>query len=242
MKRFVAVSIGLFFSSLSLTCRVDAQSSTTTIDNTPKYPSLCIFSKDTKGIAYGKPYKVIAQNGEKAIVVADLNYTNTFNDLALSLLTGEKSKHPEYFSIWSKNEILFQTENLPHSMSAVIIDIGNKRFLLERSYEEQAWSSACRYGNETEKWRKYTIGYRLPEDAIASLRNNSGKSNVKIIYVAEQGNKVHKTEFPIGDGTIQTWRKIDEFYSRMAEKNKPVETQSVEKPESNTSPPINNEE
>jgi hypothetical protein len=54
MKHFIAVSTGLFFGRLSLTCRVNAQSSTTTIDNTPKYPSICTFSQNRRGMVYGK--------------------------------------------------------------------------------------------------------------------------------------------------------------------------------------------
>jgi hypothetical protein len=140
MKRFIAISIGLLVGSLSLTCRVNAQSSTTTIDNTPKYPSICTFSQYRRGMVYGKPLPVINISGDPAVVVTDRNFTST------------------------------------------------------------------------------------------------------VVYYEESGNQAYVTEFDIGDGTIQAWRKIDELYRWMAEKNKPIETQVVETPGENTSTTINSEE
>ena len=239
MKRFIAISIGLFFSSFSLTCRVNAQSSTTTIDNTPKYPSICEFSHRS-GMIYGKLLGVTNISGDPAVIVTDRNYTSTVGGFVLSLLTKQENKTPEYFSIWSNNEILFQTENLPHSMSEVFIKINDQKFPLAHTYT--GVHSGCRYGNENRSWKKETQGYKLSEEIKQTLRVNSGKSNIKIVYHSESGNQAYATEFDIGDGTIQAWRRIDKFYRQMAEKNKPVETQSVEKPESNTSPIVNSEE
>ncbi len=243
MKRFIAVSIGLFFGSLSLTCRVNAQSSTTRIDNTPKYPSICTFSQNKPGMIYGKLLGVINISGDPAVVVTDRNYTSTVGGFVLSLLTKQENKNPEYFSIWSNNEILFQTENLPHSMSKVFIKINDQKFPLNSYSQYSSYiSQACRYGNESVGWKNQTNGYELSEDIKQTLRITSGKSNVKIVYHSESGNQAYATEFDIGDGTIQAWRKIDKFYRQMAEKTKPVETQGVENSESNTSTPINNEE
>jgi hypothetical protein len=242
MKRFITISIGLFFGSLSLIDRVNAQSSTTTIDNTPKYPSICEFSQNRRGMVYGKLLGVTNISGDPAVVVTDRNYTSTVGGFVLSFLTKQKNKTPEYFSIWSNNEILFQTENLPHSMSKVFIKINDQKFPLEYSYTSYDGTAHCRYGNETRQWSKKTDGYELSEDIKQTLRVASGKSNVKIVYHSESGNQAYATEFDISDGTIQSWQRIDKFYRQMAEKNKPLETQSVEKPESNTSPPINSEE
>jgi hypothetical protein len=242
MKHFIAVSIGLFFGSLSLTCRVNAQSSTTTIDNTPKYPSICTFSQNRRGMVYGKLLGVTSVSGDPAVVVTDRNFTSNLGDFALSLLTKQANKTPEYFSIWSNNEILFQTENLPHSMNNVFIKINDQKFPLNFSYASYHGTGDCRYGNEFVRWKHQTHGYELSENIKQTLRINSGKSNVKIVYHSESGNQAYATEFDIGDGTIQAWRKIDKFYRQMAEKNKPVETQSVEKSDSNTSPLVNSEE
>lgn len=241
MKRFIAVSTGLFFGSLSLIDRVNAQSSTTTIDNTPKYPSICEFSQNRRGMVYGKLLGVTNISGDPAVVVTDRNYTSTVGGFVLSLLTKQENKTPEYFSIWSNNEILFQTENLPHSMNQVFIKINDQKFPLKHSFTGQKYDT-CRYGNERVSWRHETHGYEISEEIKQTLRINSGKSNVKIVYHSESGNQAYATEFDIGDGTIQAWRRIDKFYHQMAEKNKPVETQSVEKPESNTSPLVNSEE
>jgi hypothetical protein len=191
-------------------------------------------------MVYGKLLPVINISGDPAVVVTDRNYTSTVGGFVLSLLTKQENKTPEYFSIWSNNEILFQTENLPHSMSKVFIKINDQKFPLNFSYS--GINSVCRYGNESVRWGYETNGYELSEESKQTLRINSGKSNVKIVYHSESGNQAYATEFNIGDGTIQAWRKIDKFYRQMAEKNKPVETQSVEKTESNTSTPINNEE
>ncbi len=240
MKRFITISIGLFLGSLSSTCRVNAQSSTTRIDNAPEYPSICEFSQNRRGMVYGKLLGVTNISGDPTVVVTDRNYTSTVGGFVLSLLTKQENKTPEYFSIWSNNEILFQTENLPHYMNKVFIKINDQKFPLNFSYD--GFNSACRYGNESVSWRNHTKGYELSEDIKQTLRVASGKSNIKIVYHSESGNQAYATEFDIGDRTIQAWRKIDKFYRQMAEKNKPVETQSVEKPESNTSPPINSEE
>ena len=101
MKRFIAVSICLFLSSLSFTCRVNAQSSTTRIDNTPEYPSICEFSQNRRGMVYGKLLGVTNISGDPSVVVTDRNYTSTVGGFVLSLLTKQENKTPEYFSIWS---------------------------------------------------------------------------------------------------------------------------------------------
>ncbi len=227
--------------SISFTDRSIAQSTTRMIDNTPKRPSICLLHKNLKGMSngYGKVLNTTNINGETALVVADINYTSNILTFARSL-SGKENKDPVYFSIWSVDEILFQTENLPHSMDRVFIKINDREFPLKYSYN--GVNSACRYGNESVSWSHLTYGYELSEDIKETLRINSSKSNVKIVYHSESGNRTYVTEFDIGDGTIQTWRKIDKFYRRMAEKNKPVETPAVETTESNTSTSIDSEE
>lgn len=216
MKKLITLSIGLFFSGLNLIDRANAQSTTTTIDTTPKDPSICILSKDTRGIVYGKLLKVLNVNGVPDLVVVDRNYTNTASDFAFSLFTKRNIARPDYFSIWSYDEILFQTENLPHPMSVVMIDIENNKFQLEPFYDSII--SHCNYGNESRGWTKRTYGYRLPEDAKEALINHSGESNVKITYRTQVGNQIYRTEFPIGHETIKAWKQIDKIYRRFAEK------------------------
>jgi hypothetical protein len=126
-------------------------------------------------------------------------------------------------------------------MDQVFIKINDQKFPLKYSYSS-FHDPTCRYGNETVRWRSITDGYELSEDIKQTLRVASGKSNVKIVYHSESGNQAYTTEFDIGDGTIQAWRKIDKFYRWMAEKNKPIETQVVETPGENTSTTINSEE
>ena len=121
-----------------------------------------------------------------------------------------------------------------------LIKINDQEFPLRYSYEGTLGTS-CTYGNERISWRRRTEGYQLSEDIKETLRINSGDSNVKIVYYAQSGNQRYKTEFPIGDKTIQSWRRIDKLYHKMAERNKLVENESEES-NINTPNVLNDEE
>ena len=142
------------------------------------------------------------------------------------------------YSIWCmkmarlKFQIFITTNSL--------IKINDQEFPLRYSYEGTLGTS-CTYGNERISWRRRTEGYQLSEDIKETLRINSGDSNVKIVYYAQSGNQRYKTEFPIGDKTIQSWRRIDKLYHKMAERNKLVENESEES-NINTPNVLNDEE
>ena len=208
----------LLFSILNSIDQANAQSTTTTVDTTPKYSSICIVNKDIRGIVYGEPLKILNANGDLDLIVLDRNYTSTFGDFAFSILTKKNIIHPDYFSIWSWDSMLLQTKNLPHGMDVVAIYIDDQIFPLKFVSEMHNYDT-CKYGNESVSWRKYTVGYKLSEEIQEALRNSLGKSNVKIIYGVRDGNKTYKTEFPIGNQTIEGWKKIDKLY-RQRGKNK----------------------
>ena len=51
-------------------------------------------------------------NGNLDLIVLDRNYTNTAVDFAFSVITKQNIAHPDYFSIWSWDSMLLQTEKI----------------------------------------------------------------------------------------------------------------------------------
>jgi hypothetical protein len=254
MSRLFTLSTSFLFFvcliSISFSDKSIAQSTTRTTDITPKYPSICNLNKNSPELHHGKPIGIINQRGEVVVVVADINYTNNFRTL-LGDVSGNKVETPVYFSLWSQRSIVLSSRSTPHAMQKIYIQVDNQRIPVEFA---SVTDHKCVYGNiefyaDNGHWRRHniiepnnTVRIMLSPEAQEVLRLTTKNSKVSIIYQGEGSNKLYETEFNIGDGTIQAWRKIDKFYRQISEKNKPVETPAEESPENKTDPPINNEE
>lgn len=219
-------SLSKFFLALSISCFAEfntkssmAQSSTSEIDLTPKYPSICTLTKDSRELHYGEQIKVINENGEEVTVVADLNYTNSLSNLFSTFLTG-KSNRAEYLSLWSQDSIILNPKFAPHQPQELYLEVDGEKSLLKFTTNGSAVGH-CIYGHTElpflNSWDESphailnfaALKIELSTEAKKSLRLTTKNSKVKLVYRAQVENKLFETKFDIGANTVATWQEID---------------------------------
>ncbi len=219
-------SLSKLFLILSVSCLSEfsakvsiAQSSTSEIDLTPKYPSICALTKDSRELRYGEQIKVINENGEEVTVVADLNYTSSLSNLFSDFLTG-KSNKAEYLSLWSRDSIILNPKFTPHQPQELYVEVDGERSSL-RFVTNTGAVGHCVYGqtklqflNSWDESPHAIFNYaalkiELSAEAKNSLRLATKNSKVKLVYRSQAENKLLETKFDIGANTIATWQQID---------------------------------
>jgi hypothetical protein len=204
LKIYSVITLALAFLTTSA---VEANQTTRTVSLSPSTVSICNLTRDSSDLKYNQIIKVVNQDGNSILAVADLN---TLND---------RANAPSYLSLWSVDRIVLSPRLIPHDLSKVFIKINQKMIPLDVNTNVDR---TCQYGNrvvtayfkpanvhgilDTE-----TVDLQLSKVAKEALKRAGKDDKISIVYrTANSFDDVEQeTEFTIDRKTISSWQKIN---------------------------------
>lgn len=227
-----------FVSSLSIVAVIELQTSaiaqerSQVINSAPRAVSICrALNPNIANIPYGKLARVQNEQNFEEAVVFDRNYKDPLAQFLNGLTDQNQRNRKLFFTAWFADNILFNVyreeprlktwtmvrgygESFEYGTGeefSYYLRVNQSRYAIAaKAAEEQ-----CIYGVESLLWKSgHPIALVLSDEAKQALSTSTQADKIAIGYTHQAGNTSTETEFDIGYGTVEGWRRLDEIGAR----------------------------